>query len=338
MTFSALPLELNVLILSFIPCLDDLASVLKSSSHLWRIYLLNKHSILKSLILSACPDLKMTTSQLTIPVIMAPNLPYNPNIPRRVANSGQLEFAPIGPDPSYMSHKFCSYIFLAMGPYCNRWVRMPSHQQALADPSRGLTLKRARFFVEVELFRPAFDQFMNGESSRDTEMKCLECGNMTGMYCGRNGWPVCVRRNVEMKRHVRRAPRRRHIEDTNADTDEDPENSIPMAILLNKIVKKEEDAKEVIIKKEPLTDGEDSDDDKPLALRFNDNPGMLRNNKKMAGTKKALPVRTKMKEVKSGRVTKNTGKGVKKEVKVKSEPGTYQYQEAPPRDSNGRCS
>ncbi|KAK3994395.1 hypothetical protein QBC44DRAFT_391593 [Cladorrhinum sp. PSN332] len=348
MEFTNLPPEINLLILSSIASPIDLACILKSSSHLWRLYLANKHAVLKSLILTACPGLKLTAQQLTVHVITNPKIPYNPDIPRLVSSAGRLEFGPIGPDPSFMSHKYCTEVFLAMGPYRNRWVRMPSYERAMADPNRSLTLKRARYFVEVEWFRPAFEDFMDGNSTRDTQMKCLECGQRTGMYFRGNGWPVCVRENVEMKR----LPMPKHpIREVDSSDDEDPEDSIPLMILLNKMIVKNEaiTGKTVTIKKEVLTDDdddmEDSDDSKPLILRCN--PAMLKkkNEKpvsvpkqiprrtKSVSVKNELPIRTKnTKEVKSGRVTK-TGK---KQARIKTEPGRYQYQTAAPRDANGR--
>ncbi|KAK4225706.1 hypothetical protein QBC38DRAFT_482316 [Podospora fimiseda] len=266
MTFSNLPPELNIFILSFIPSPTDLASLLKSSPDLWKVYLKNKYSILKSLILLACPNLTLRPSQLTIPVIISPKLPYNPEIPRLCSANGRLECAPIGPDPSFMSHKNCTEVFIAMNtnPYLVKWVRLPSYEAAMADPNKSLTLKRARYFIQVEGFRPLFEEFMAWETSRDTEMKCLECGQKTGKYLYGRGWSVCIRRYQEMK--MMAAPLKKRKE-----KDDDSDDDEPLSIWLNKfIAKKEEEEKQKQQaaqkkKRAPANhDDSDSDDDKPL--------------------------------------------------------------------------
>lgn len=77
---------------------------------------------------------------------------------------------------------------------------MPSHEQALAHPGQPLALKHARYFIEIQEFKPKFDEFMGARTERQTEMMCLECGKRTGMYYRRGGWPVTVRRNVQLRK------------------------------------------------------------------------------------------------------------------------------------------
>ena len=207
MTFTDLPPELKILILCALPSIADLSSVIRASPDLLRVYLAHKPQIITSIILLSCPNL--APSAVSTSSLLSPALPYNPSIPRLINHSApsgrsSLQFAPLNPtsDPSFMSHRTCSTLYLAMGshPTIPNWIKMPSHEQALAHPDRPLALKHARYFIEIQEFKPKFDEFMGARTERQTEMKCLECGKRTGMYYRRGGWPVTVRRNVQMRR------------------------------------------------------------------------------------------------------------------------------------------